>query len=282
MSADNHTIGLPAVEENAAVDVETPDAAEPHDKEESPMIDVHAPHGGLHTWKDFWIHLGTIALGLLIAIGLEQTAEWAHRLHQRNQLEEDLRAEGLRDHDLALIDEAIYDKVIVWLSELQRGVDNARADGGKTRFVYPARPDGTPDSPRYVAYHVLETEAWTTAQGSALLGLLPRDEAEIYARVYIQADQVQQTRDRVRELGIAQGAFETRYAHGSYPQDVGIAKLTPAQLDEYERLLADELEEVRIANVRLKIFDAADNYVLLGGRSEDDARKAILKANMPR
>ena len=26
------------------------------------MIDVHAPHGGMHTWKDFWIHLGTITL----------------------------------------------------------------------------------------------------------------------------------------------------------------------------------------------------------------------------
>ena len=31
--------------------------------EESTMIDVHAPHGGLHTWKDFWIHLGTITWG---------------------------------------------------------------------------------------------------------------------------------------------------------------------------------------------------------------------------
>ena len=62
--------------------------------EETPVIDVHAPHGGLHTWKDFWIHLGTITLGLLIAISLEQSVEWLHRLHERGQLEEDLRSEA--------------------------------------------------------------------------------------------------------------------------------------------------------------------------------------------
>ena len=58
-------------------------------------MDVHAPHHPLHTWKDFWIHLATITVGLLIAIGLEQSVEGLHRLHQRHQLEEDLRS-GVR------------------------------------------------------------------------------------------------------------------------------------------------------------------------------------------
>lgn len=46
------------------------------------MLDVHSPHGAAHTWKDFWIHLGTISIGLLIAIGLEQSVEAIHRLHE--------------------------------------------------------------------------------------------------------------------------------------------------------------------------------------------------------
>src|SRR6185437_7049083 len=138
----------------------------------------HAPHGGIHTWRDFWIHLGTIALGLLIAIGLEQSVEWVHRVHQRHQLEEDLREEAKNNHRHAQIDMAIYVKIAAWLTELQRDVNEARAGGGKMAFVYPARPDGVPDSPRYVAYHVLETEVWTTAQESALVALLPRAEAE--------------------------------------------------------------------------------------------------------
>ena len=42
------------------------------------MLDVHAPHQSTHTWTDFFIHVGTIAVGLLLAIGLEQTVELFH------------------------------------------------------------------------------------------------------------------------------------------------------------------------------------------------------------
>lgn len=145
----------------------------------------------------------------------------------------------------------------------------------------PPRPDGIPDSPRFVAYHVLETEAWTTAKESSLLALLPRSEAEIYARGYIQVDQVQTTRERARDAGIGQGAFETRFSHGVYPPTIDLAKLKPQQLDEYDVLLSEQLEAVRISRVRLKIFAAANDYILAGGRSDDDLRKAILRANMP-
>ena len=43
-------------------------------KENETMLDVHMPHES-HTWKGFWIHLGTITIGLLIAISLEQGVE---------------------------------------------------------------------------------------------------------------------------------------------------------------------------------------------------------------
>jgi hypothetical protein len=57
-------------------------------------MDVHPPHSPLHSWRDFWIHLGTISVGLLIAISLEQTVEWANRLHERHVLQAELREEG--------------------------------------------------------------------------------------------------------------------------------------------------------------------------------------------
>jgi hypothetical protein len=46
------------------------------------MLDVHAPHDSIHTWKGFLIHIATITTGLLIAIGLEQLVE---HLHHRQQ-----------------------------------------------------------------------------------------------------------------------------------------------------------------------------------------------------
>jgi len=37
------------------------------------MLDVHPPHASTHTWRDFFLHIATIVIGLLIAIGLEQS-----------------------------------------------------------------------------------------------------------------------------------------------------------------------------------------------------------------
>jgi hypothetical protein len=35
------------------------------------MLDVHPPHEKMHGFKDFLLHLLTITIGLLIALGLE-------------------------------------------------------------------------------------------------------------------------------------------------------------------------------------------------------------------
>src|SRR5260370_32997743 len=61
------------------------------------MLDVHAPHQTVHSWKDFWVHLATISIGLLIAIGLEQSVEAIHRLHERHRLEQDLQLEAKKN-----------------------------------------------------------------------------------------------------------------------------------------------------------------------------------------
>jgi hypothetical protein len=39
---------------------------------------MHPPREAAHTWKDFFIHIATICVGLLIAIALEQTVEALH------------------------------------------------------------------------------------------------------------------------------------------------------------------------------------------------------------
>ncbi len=57
------------------------------------MLDVHPPHSPTHTWKDFFIHVGTICVGLLIAVGLEQTVEYFHHRHQIAETREALAHE---------------------------------------------------------------------------------------------------------------------------------------------------------------------------------------------
>jgi hypothetical protein len=61
------------------------------------MLDVHPPHEAAHSWKDFFIHIATIVIGLLIAVGLEQTVEHIHEHIQVREARAMLRDEMARN-----------------------------------------------------------------------------------------------------------------------------------------------------------------------------------------
>ena len=69
------------------------------------MIDIHPPHHAATTRRDFFIHLATVVLGILIAIGLEQTVEYFHHRDQVAQLTEQMRTEA--QNNLPLIRDSI-------------------------------------------------------------------------------------------------------------------------------------------------------------------------------
>src|ERR1700734_1125454 len=128
-------------------------------------MDVHAPHEPLHTWRDFWIHLGTITIGMLIAISLEQSVESLHHLHQRHQLEKDLRAEGERNIEIVAKDAQVLAATRAWELSLRKNVDAVRASGGKAGPAYVPNPvPGQPTVPT--------DSVWTTAKESMLVVLL--------------------------------------------------------------------------------------------------------------
>lgn len=64
------------------------------------MLDVHPPHQPTHTWKDFFIHIATITVGLLIAVAIEQTVEHIHLRVEVHEAREALARE--RESNLAL------------------------------------------------------------------------------------------------------------------------------------------------------------------------------------
>src|ERR1700729_890158 len=59
----------------------------------APMLDVHAPHQTVHSWRDFLVHIAAISIGLLIAVGLEQTVELFHHRHQVAEIRRSLADE---------------------------------------------------------------------------------------------------------------------------------------------------------------------------------------------
>lgn len=39
------------------------------------MLEAHAPHEAIQSWKGFFIHIAAIVIGLFIAVGLEQAVD---------------------------------------------------------------------------------------------------------------------------------------------------------------------------------------------------------------
>jgi hypothetical protein len=78
----------PAAPESA----QTKSASEPT-QEPTPMLDGHPAHHAASTWKDFFIHIATIVIGLLIAVGIEQAVEHFHQREQVKQAREALDLE---------------------------------------------------------------------------------------------------------------------------------------------------------------------------------------------
>ena len=60
-------------------------------------MEIHKPHAA-KTWREFFIELGTIIAGILIALALEQTVEAIHWRHKVNDAAQAMRLE-LRDAD---------------------------------------------------------------------------------------------------------------------------------------------------------------------------------------
>src|ERR1700722_2087401 len=88
--------------------------------EEPPMIDIHPPHESVHSWKDVFIHLGIITVGLLIAISLEQGVEKLQQIQERHQLEADLHVEPKQNLILMNLDRQYLDTRKAWLLALRQ------------------------------------------------------------------------------------------------------------------------------------------------------------------
>ena len=75
------SLTVTAHEEQPPIPVQPSESWE-NPQEQAPMLDVHPAHHAASTWRDFFIHIATIVLGLIIAVGLEQTVEYVHHRHQ--------------------------------------------------------------------------------------------------------------------------------------------------------------------------------------------------------
>jgi hypothetical protein len=147
------------------------------------MLDVHPPHEAAHTWKDFLIHIATIVVGLLIAVGLEQTVEFfhhrhlTHRVHLQLAQELELNEESLRRNTFSV---QLHEKHIIADLDILTRLHN-HALKPTDRFIT-LRP-----------YYLFTDAAWTSLHASGDAGFLSIEELEQYAPAYLQAEHYNQS-----------------------------------------------------------------------------------------
>jgi hypothetical protein len=195
------------------------------------MIDIHPPHKSDHTWKDFFIHIGTIAVGILIAIGLEQTVEVIHEQHQRTELRKAANTDArifLRD-----VDEN-RDANLREIEDLTARIQQVRET---ISLHHPLPP------PAYrpaLPISTIRLGNLAAAKSSGLIHLLTEDEINSASDAEVGVIKSEALKDRAQEAATKRIAFEQRFQTGFPSGPFDFTHLTPAQLDEYLGLLIEE------------------------------------------
>jgi hypothetical protein len=229
--------------------------------EEIPMLDVHPQHAALHGWKDFWIHLATITIGLLIAIGLEQSVEALHRLHLRHELETALRGEAVQNQVNAINNFDVFDDRIAWLLGLRRDVDTMLATHGKANLPYRR----VKNRPRTSSGELLmATAVWDTVKNNDRLTLLQDELARSYAGNYKQIEMIVELRSEFTQIQERQNAFESRFADLETPNTPVLSRMNREQLEQYAMLISDTLTAVVAQKTRLMQFFGTNEATFKG------------------
>ncbi|MGA7155695.1 MAG: hypothetical protein WBY53_02545 [Acidobacteriaceae bacterium] len=236
------------------------------------MLDVHPPHEAAHSWKDFLIHMTTICLGLLIAIGLEQSVEWMHRRHERAQLQEDLRAELEQNQDLIRNDVAVLDGHMVWLTRWNAAAQDARdrkvpLTVTMTEYGFTQRVGRRFDLP--------SVAVWSVAEHAMTVGLLPRDQAEAFEKMSTVRERMVEGFQARVAVYRERTAFEARFADASAPTVPVCSKMSPEELNEYSALLMREYTAVRLEEMYQLMLFGVDRTLLDGRYDRSDLAEGM-------
>lgn len=138
-------------------------------------MDVHPPHGAIHGWRDFFVHLIIITLGLLIALGLEGVVEWAHNKHLVHTAEANLRAE-LQENRKTLASDLRF------LNHFQEQMESDLS----ILSTYKATNHASQDLRFNWTWNSPAGAAWDTARNTGAVALMNYEAAETYSDIYAQ------------------------------------------------------------------------------------------------
>lgn len=190
-------------------------------------MEIHAPSEPIHTKKDFFIHLFTITVGLLIALSLEGVVEHIHNHHLVIEARANIRQELEDNHKSAQAN----------LVLLQKNIDLQKINIQNIHHLHDSPKGFHGTVMNTMTFDSLEDAAWRTARDTGALSFMPYDEVQRYSDLYM-------LEDLVNKQAITTGEDDFLAAA---PFDMGVdTDKLPA--DEYVRMLRD------YASVEIQLF----------------------------
>jgi hypothetical protein len=253
-------------------------AIKPAIENSQPMHEVHAPHRSIHSWKDFLIHIAAIALGLLMALCLEQIVEYVHHRHQSEIIESQMRTVFRSNLDTDAATLRKLGMIRSYLIQLHGAISDRLAD----RALASTPPL---DHQRLTAFVILPGLApYDAAKANGTVAWLSVNRIRIYNRVAFARELESAVRDRWF-LGLAAlEEFQEQFVDSTGTLDVGgfvrapdIAKLTAAQLAEYLKIVSALIKRSDALAHRLSLLDFEFKEVLDGVPSEEDLVRAMTR-----
>jgi hypothetical protein len=196
------------------------------------VLDVHAPHEPIHGWRDFFIHLATITIGLLIALSLERVVEWQHHRHLAHQAKVSLGNEirgNAKEVPVALEDvrnlHAMLKQDIAVLNRI---------------IADPKKPNRENITFKYKIRWFNDT-GWRTAQSTTALLYFPYDEALQYSDMYDQQAYIDTAEQQaIRDAVIAVGPLQNLK-----PGDPNPGGEEAARIKEHVEILQGQLNHIQ-------------------------------------
>jgi hypothetical protein len=161
------------------------------------VFDVQPPHMSIHGWRDFSIHLATITIGLLIALGLEGCVEWLHHRHLMHQAQMGLMTEIKANAD------SVQAKIAALEShqqELKRDIEIL-----KQIIASPSAPIHDTLTLRF-DISGFDNVSWATAQSTGAVTYMSYAVAREYSDIYSEQAEIDaEARLAARDLSVAFG-----------------------------------------------------------------------------
>jgi len=145
------------------------------------VLDVHPPHEPIYSWREFFIHLATITIGLLIALSLEGCVEWWHHRSLVHEAEASMQIEI----------EANARELRGALDDVRKEQDFLKQDIAVMKKII-ANPKVPNNEDMRVDFRIrtFDGVSWKTSQSTGALSYMPYERAHEYANIYSAQNEI--------------------------------------------------------------------------------------------